>query len=130
MKMHRLALLTLLAACTADVPAPEGSRYEHVDAKGAASAAAKEGVVILDVRTPGEYAAGHLKNAVLIDYKSKDFRQRLAELDKSKTYLLHCRSGGRSTSAIPTFKELGFQHVIHLDGGMLAWEKAGLPVEK
>lgn len=104
---------------------------QHVDAK-AADALRREdaAVVVLDVRTPAEYAAGHLQAAVNIDFRADDFATKLGELDRDKKYLVHCRSGGRSTSALATFEKLGFQHIWHLDGGMLGWEEAKLPVEK
>ncbi|MCB1125110.1 MAG: rhodanese-like domain-containing protein [Verrucomicrobiae bacterium] len=103
----------------------------HVDPAGAAKLLeTNHAVVVLDVRTPREFAAGHLKDGVNIDYNASDFRQKLAELDPNKTYLVHCAVGGRSTSALTAFEELGFKKVVHLDGGMKAWEKDGEPVVK
>ena len=87
-------------------------------------------VVVLDVRTPGEFQSGHLTNAVNIDFRSPDFARQLARLDKSKTYLVHCAVGGRSTRSLPKLDSLGIKNVIHLDGGMDAWQKASLPVVK
>jgi len=84
--------------------------------------------IVLDVRTPGEYAQGHIPNATLIDFKAPDFKDNLAGLDRDAAYIVHCRSGGRSTKSLTAFKELGFTNVLHLDGGFLAWQKAGLPI--
>ena len=85
---------------------------------------------LLDVRTPEEFAAGKIEGATNIDFRADDFATKLGKLDKTKTYLVHCRSGGRSTESLKAFKELGFTSVIHLDGGMIAWEKAGGAVVK
>lgn len=87
-------------------------------------------VVVLDVRTPGEFQSGHLANALNIDFRSPDFARQLARLDKSKTYLVHCAVGGRSTRSLPKLDSLGIKKVVHLDGGMDAWQKASLPVVK
>ncbi|MFP6881875.1 MAG: rhodanese-like domain-containing protein [Roseibacillus sp.] len=54
----------------------------------------------------------------------------MGKLDRNKAYLVHCRSGGRSTNSLGVWKKLGFKRVYHLDGGFLAWQKAKLPVEK
>lgn len=87
-------------------------------------------VVVLDVRTPNEFATGHIAKALNIDYKADDFDAQLAALDRKATYLVHCRSGNRSTATFGTLLDLGFESLYHLDGGLLAWEAAGQPVEK
>ena len=103
----------------------------HVDAEGGAKLlAGNPGVVVLDVRTPGEFGAGHLAGAKNIDFNESEFGSELAKLDRDKTYLVHCGAGGRSTRALETFQKLGFKSVVHLDGGYNAWVQAGKPVEK
>ena len=103
----------------------------HVDAKRAADLlGANPDVTVLDIRTPREFATGHIKNAVNINFFDGDFAQQLSRLDPSKDYLVHCRSGGRSTKSLKIFKKLGFKHIYHLDGGMNAWNRAGLPTVK
>ncbi len=114
---------------TADAPGAT-LRIEHVDGPGAARLLARTNLTVLDLRTPAEYAAGHLDGARLIDYTSPRFVEELARLDREQTYLVHCASGRRSTAALETFRQLGFKHVIHLDGGLLAWQAAGNPVVK
>ena len=83
-------------------------------------------IVVLDVRTTEEYAQMNIRDHINIDYYSDDFQERLSELDKEQVYLLHCGSGGRSGNTIPTMSDLGFENVIHLDGGTNAWTRAGL----
>jgi phage shock protein E len=86
-------------------------------------------VVTLDVRTPQEFAEGHLAGAQLLDYTSGEFAARLGELDPGATYVLYCRSGNRSAGAAELMRQAGFTEVYEVDGGILAWEAAGLPVE-
>jgi rhodanese-related sulfurtransferase len=87
-------------------------------------------VVILDVRTPEEHKSAHLKNAVLIDYRAKDFDEKIKALDKSKTYFVYCASGYRSSSACKKLQALDFPRLFNLKGGITAWQKAGKPVQK
>ena len=86
--------------------------------------------VILDVRTPEEYNSGHLENSVLIDYRSDTFKEEINGLDKNNTYLIYCRTGGRSASALNMMKELGFDNVYNMLGGITLWEKETYPIEK
>ena len=77
--------------------------------------------VVLDVRTKEEFDAGHIAGAVNVDYKSEDFKNQLTRLDTSKTYVVHCEAGGRSSRSLTTLKELGFDNLVHMDGGMRGW---------
>jgi len=86
--------------------------------------------VILDIRTPGEYQSGHIKNSIMIDFYSKTFAEEVNRLDKEKTYLIHCRSGNRSTRSMGLFKKLKFQKIYHLSSGINGWKSEGLPVVK
>ncbi len=85
-------------------------------------------LVILDVRTPEEFEAGHLDGAVMLDFYEPDFADRLAELDPDVPYLLYCRSGNRSGQTAAILKDLGFADVADVDGGIVAWADAGLPI--
>lgn len=85
---------------------------------------------VIDVRTPGEYAEGHLKNAVNIDFKADNFDASLGKLDKSKPVFVYCLSGHRSSGAAAKMQELGFSEVYTLDGGIAKWNDAGKPVEQ
>lgn len=87
--------------------------------------------VIIDIRRPEEYAAGHLEAANLqLDYYAPDFKDQLARLDKNGSYLLYCRSGHRSGLALALMKDLGFTGIHDIAGGINAWIAAGLPVVK
>ena len=86
--------------------------------------------IILDVRTPAEYTAGHLANAVNIDFNATDFSQKIGKLDKGKTYLVYCRSGHRSAGAVEIMKAQSFQSIYNLDGGITKWTGENNPVVK
>jgi rhodanese-related sulfurtransferase len=101
-----------------------------VDPAGAARLVAEGKVVVIDVRTPQEYAIAHIKDARLIDFNAPDFARKLGELDRNQPYLVHCASGRRSTKSLEVFQQLGFKDVTHLDGGFNAWQAAGQPTVK
>jgi rhodanese-related sulfurtransferase len=87
-------------------------------------------VVVLDIRTPKEFSAGHIAGATNINFYDADFEKKLGALDKSQSYLVHCAVGGRSAKARELMKTLQFKSIYHLEGGIKAWEKAGKPVER
>ena len=86
--------------------------------------------VILDVRTPEEYAEGHLAGAILLDFYAADFEDELDKLDKNKAYVVYCRSGSRSGQSVDIMEDLDFMEVYDVDGGILQWEADGLPTVK
>lgn len=86
--------------------------------------------VILDVRTPEEFRGGHINNAVNLNYNSPTFKNDLNGLDKTKVYLIYCRTSGRSRAAFGIMKELEFQEVYHMLGGIVRWMSEGLPTTK
>ena len=89
--------------------------------------AAPDGLVILDVRTPEEYAEARIEGATLLDFYRPDFAERLAELDRDVPYVLYCRSGNRSQQAREIMEDLGFTDVSDIEGGMVAWLEDGKP---
>lgn len=101
----------------------------HVDAAMAEAVISSERPVLLDVRTPGEFQSGTIKGSMNIDFNAPDFEDEIAKLDRSKTYLVYCRSGNRSGQALPMLEQLNLSKIYHLDGGIKAWKAAGNPVE-
>ncbi|MBT8044614.1 MAG: rhodanese-like domain-containing protein [Verrucomicrobiae bacterium] len=129
--------LVLLASCNLTEPENAGTtgdsepvwKVDDISATKAARLKEKHpDIVVLDVRTPGEFAEGHVKGAVNVDFKSADFEKNIAKLDGSQTYVIHCRSGNRSGKALPVLKKSGFGKVYHMDGGFNEWKAKGLPV--
>ena len=86
--------------------------------------------IILDIRTPGEYHSGHIKDSIMIDYYSKSFGDQISRLDRSKSYLVYCRSGNRSARSMALFEKLQFKKIYHLSSGINSWFAARLPVVK
>ncbi len=86
------------------------------------------GVVIVDVRTPEEFASGHLQGAVNIDVSSSNFDSQIAALDKNSTYAIYCRSGNRSTVASGKMSDAGFTNLFNFNkGGFAELAAAGAP---
>ncbi|GAI39643.1 unnamed protein product, partial [marine sediment metagenome] len=86
--------------------------------------------VIIDVRTQEEFVAEHIENATNIDFYSEAFRDMLNNLDKNKTYLVYCRVGGRSGSALDIMAELNFKEAYNILGGINQWKAEGFPTVK
>lgn len=86
------------------------------------------GAVIVDVREPEEWRAGHVAGARHIPLGA--LATRLSELPRDKEILTMCRSGNRSAKAQALLREHGFQAVQNVSGGIIAWERAGLPVQR
>ena len=131
-----VAVAAGLSACKSapatalSAPNPPPLEVRHTDAAGAVAILDEGECVVVDVRTPGEYSGGHLLGAVNIDFNAADFESRLSTLDREAPTLVYCRSGNRSSRSLAVFEKLGFQKVVHLDGGIRAWEDANQPVER
>lgn len=89
---------------------------------------AKNNVTLIDVRTPEEFAAGHLSGAININSAAPDFAAQLNALDKNGNYAIYCRSGNRSSTALKIMRSQNFVSVVDLEGGIIAWERSSLPV--
>ncbi len=139
-----LAIVSFTAGCSGSDTAVSDAPSEAAGATTANTAAAgirlvsaadgaeiqanpPEGLIVLDVRTPEEFAEGHLEGATMIDFYRDDFADQLAGLDPDAPYLLYCRSGNRSGQAATIMDGLGFSNVANIDGGIVAWTQAGLP---
>ena len=89
-----------------------------------------EGLLVLDVRTPGEFRQGHLTGARNLDFFGGRFDLDVAALPKDRPVLLYCRTGQRSAGAQEALEQAGIRNILHMNQGIEAWEKAGLPLEK
>lgn len=133
-----LTLLSLTFACTpsteaqqeakqeVDVvqqkPAPAHEILSKADFKTALS---EEGLVLLDVRRPAEFEAGHIEGAINVNVLAADFKEQLQalELDPEKKVLVYCKSGARSGRASKAMEGMGFLQIKDLKGGYLGWVK-------
>ena len=86
--------------------------------------------IILDVRTPREFKSGHIEKAILLDYYSKMYTEELKRLDKTKTYLIYCRTGNRTGKTLVLIRNMGFSRVYNMDKGIKGWRSKGFPVTK
>ena len=83
--------------------------------------AENQDLTLIDVRTPEEIAEGMIPNAMHINIFDQDFMDRIEPLDRSKAYVMVCRSGARSGQACMQMMGVGFEKVYNLEGGMMGW---------
>ncbi len=124
-----LGICALLFACDGNKN-DKSSTSKSVNVETFAKETNENDIQIIDVRTPEEYAQGHIENAVNINILGNNFETEVSKLDKSKKTLVYCKSGGRSTDTANKLKDLGFENISNLEGGLLAWQNAGLKVSQ
>jgi phage shock protein E len=117
-------LLSVPAAAESDL----GRLPDTVDIVTVRALQGREDVVLIDVREPEEYQAGHIPGITLIP--RGQVPSRLAEIPKDKTVILTCRSGNRSSQVADLLRQQGYTAVHNMKGGLQAWQAAGYPVEK
>ncbi len=117
----------LLSACGGDTAATElvSAGEAHV-----LLAEPPAGLVVLDVRTPEEFAESHLAGAININVEGPGFEDAVSDLDENAPVFVYCRTGRRSANAITIMQDLGFADLYDLDGGIVSWAHAGLPTER
>jgi len=107
--------------------APEKTGISNISADELQTLLQKEEqILLLDVRTPAEYAQGHIAGSRLLPLSSLE--TRTAELPEDVTIVCVCRSGARSMVACENLSRLGFQNLVNLSNGMIGWQMAQLPV--
>lgn len=126
-----LGLALLLTGCTGTSDATTtraAAATQSIGVDEFAAAAERPGVVLIDVRTPAEFAEGHLAGAVNLDIGAPDFADAVAGLRLDGSYAVYCRSGNRSAQALAVMRSSGIEDAVHLDGGIGAWAGAGRPL--
>lgn len=109
-------------AANSETSAQAKASVKNIKPADVANLAKNENAIILDVRTPGEISEGVIEGASLfIDYNGGNFESEIAKLDKSKTYIVYCRSGARSSAASDIMVNSGFQNIYNLEGGITGW---------
>ena len=99
--------------------------FKEINAADYEKRRAKAKTVVLDVRSPEEFARGHVPGAVNIDINAAGFAASVAKFDKKQTVLVNCHAGSRGAIASAALAKLGFKTVCNLEGGLDAWEKSG-----
>ncbi|MFN4986612.1 MAG: rhodanese-like domain-containing protein [Ignavibacteria bacterium] len=117
-----LAVILIAAASVACA-----QQYKNVTAQEAKTMIGKGNVVVVDVRTPQEWNAGHLSGAVLVDFYDANFESNIKKVGKDKQVLVYCARGGRSASAAEKMSSWGWKNVTNMTGGYTSWSSAGLP---
>ena len=118
--------LFALTSCSSE----SNAAITNVDATTFISTVSDPNIKVIDVRSLGEFSAGHLKGALNIDVESGGFDAGIANLDKSATYALYCRSGRRSTLAAERMADAGFTNIINFNrGGFAELASAGAATE-
>ena len=117
-----LASVFLLTSCSSSTTAT------NLDAAGFADQITKTDVITLDVRTPGEFSEGHIEGAINIDVEGASFDSEIANLDKTKSYAVYCRSGRRSIFAVDKMSATGFEKLSNLENGINDWLANSLPL--
>ena len=125
-----LAAVLMLGACGGSTATDSKLELTSVGDVEELVATPPADLVVLDIRTPEEFAGGHLAGAINIDYYADDFESQLRQLDLEVPYVMYCNSGNRSSNALPVMDSIGFDEVYELDGGIQAWFGAGLPIEQ
>ena len=130
-----LLFASLLAACGGSAPAAEKAPEVDLTAlpvdltvQQVNAIRNHPDVVLIDVREQWEYDAGHIPDVKLIPLG--ELPNRLDEIPQDKFVVMTCRSGNRSNQAAQFLRSKGFDNVHNMQGGILAWQQAGFPVEK
>ncbi|MDE6444503.1 MAG: rhodanese-like domain-containing protein [Muribaculaceae bacterium] len=127
--MKKLIIILLIMIGMSACGNAQDRSYTDMNVENFSNYIGKNGVQLVDVRTPEEYAEGHIAGALNIDIFDDDFISKaLKNLDKSKPVAVYCRSGRRSADAAEKLSENGYD-VTNLLGGILAWEEDKKPVE-
>ncbi|HWN96698.1 MAG TPA: rhodanese-like domain-containing protein [Methylomirabilota bacterium] len=132
--MKNKNLLVVLVLCVlplaASFAADQKTAVKRVDVAEFDKLRADKQNVVLDVRSAKEFKEGHIPGAINLDVRAPDFEEKVAKLDKNKTYLVHCGAGVRSANACQKMQSAGFKELYDLAPGFKGWEKAGKAVEK
>jgi rhodanese-related sulfurtransferase len=114
----------IFTACTG-VAQKEGTINKTINPTEFEQKLKQSEIQLIDVRTPEEYADGGITGSVNLNYNSADFEQRIGQLDKNKTVLVYCLSGGRSGKAANQMNSMGFKEVYNMQGGLVQWRSEG-----
>ncbi|MEH6445643.1 MAG: rhodanese-like domain-containing protein [Oceanospirillaceae bacterium] len=130
MKYHKVCVLSILLTMTTFAYAE--NRYENISVESAKILLDQQSkgsnITLLDVRTEREYLQSHIEGAQKIDFYASSFASEIAKLDKSKHYLLYCRTGVRSAKTLQLMQQLGFEKVYNMQGGIVQWHRQELAI--
>lgn len=128
-----LLLLLLLAACSANAATVDSATIDvatlpaDIDVQTVNAIKDRDDVFVIDVREQWEYDEGHIPNITLMPMG--EIASRLSEIPTDKQVVVTCRSGNRSSQVATFLRDQGFTNIHNMEGGIVAWQQAGLPVE-
>jgi rhodanese-related sulfurtransferase len=125
-----IAGVGLISSCTEEVAAPVQIIEDMSPQEAFKLIQENQGnpdFIIIDVRTPEEFNEAHIENAIMVNFRSENFKTEINKFDKNKAYLIYCRTGNRSSGALDIMVELGFREIYHLTVGITGWLEEGLP---
>ncbi|UGS24717.1 rhodanese-like domain-containing protein [Flavobacterium channae] len=129
MKIRVLSLLVLFLGLTSCLK-NQSEGVQVLDVAKYEQKMMQPDVQLVDVRTPEEFAEGHIENAINMDINGDNFEASVANLDKEKPVMVYCKAGGRSAKAAAKLKEMGFKSISDLDGGITNWNSENKPTVK
>ena len=132
LKLSLILFFTIsIVACNNKQPSKTTTQFGEINVIPPAEFKEKSlNQTIVDIRTPEEFAEGHIEGAVNINLFDKDFLDQISQFDKSKPIFLYCRSGNRTSSATKKIADLGFEQVYDLQGGILNWQRNNQQIAK
>ncbi len=126
MKRQFVLLMLGVSLCRPSWASPETISADVL----AARLQSGEKVLVVDVRTPAEFASGHLPGAINLPHANITGDEEVLRQWKEQPVMLYCRSGRRASAAAAVLEEKGFRRLEQLQGDMPGWEKSGYPVQK
>jgi len=123
--MKRALVVILVSVIALSGCGGSAGKVTTLNAADFAAKIADKSIVLVDVRTPSEFASGHISGATNIDFESGSFESDIKKLDRSKVYAVYCRSGNRSGQATALMAKNGFATIFNLEGGIINWQNAG-----
>ena len=123
--MKKLIAVLLVSVFALTACGGSGGKVSNLNVNDFAAKIKDSSVTLIDVRTAGEFASGHIAGAMNIDWESGTFERDVLALDKTKTYAVYCRSGNRSGQATAQMAKDGFTSIFNLNGGIIDWTAAG-----
>ncbi|SHJ23737.1 rhodanese-like domain-containing protein [Aquimarina spongiae] len=125
-----LALIFTLPLVGCNNSSDDGTTVELITVEEMDSLLKLGEVKLIDVRTPQEFAQGHIESAINIDFRNENFEELIAKVDKTKPVAVYCGKGGRSGKCSSFMKKAGFTKIYDLDGGITEWKFNGKKVVK
>lgn len=124
-----LGIIFIVSAVSCSAKQNSEHILKNITATEAAEMIAKDKtIIVIDIRTKEEFNSGHISGALSFDYYSQAFRSQIDSLDKTKSYIIYCRSGNRSGKAMALFEEFGFREVYNIADGIIGLNAINYPL--